>query len=169
MTAYGAALIAALLLSGCKRTPEIAVEIERIRAIDNHAHPVRPVANGEVDREFDALPVDNMEPSTDPMYLRPGDPGAISAWRALFGGPPGAARANKQSTMRAKGDRYPAWVLDQMVVDVMLANRVAMGQGIQPPRFLWVPFVDALMFPLITPGSRRRIRIAKPFLPTKKR
>jgi predicted TIM-barrel fold metal-dependent hydrolase len=30
----------------------------------------------------------------------------------------------------------------------MLANRVAMGRGIQPPRFLWVPYVDALMFPL---------------------
>jgi predicted TIM-barrel fold metal-dependent hydrolase len=145
-------LIAALLLSGCNRTPDIATEIERIRAIDNHAHPVRAVASGEQDREFDALPVDNMEPSSDPMYLRPGDPGVIAAWQALFGGPPSAARPKKQSTMNEKGDGYPAWVLDQMGVDVMLANRVAMGRGIQPPRFLWVPFVDALMFPLNNSG-----------------
>ena len=30
----------------------------------------------------------------------------------------------------------------------MLANRVAMGTGVQPPRFRWVPYVDALLFPL---------------------
>src|SRR5260370_15652796 len=30
----------------------------------------------------------------------------------------------------------------------MLANRVAMGHGLAPPRFLWVPFEDALMYPL---------------------
>jgi predicted TIM-barrel fold metal-dependent hydrolase len=35
-----------------------------------------------------------------------------------------------------------------MGVDVMLANRVEMGPGIQPPRFLWVPYADALIFPL---------------------
>ena len=148
MSACRAWLIGALLLSGCKRTPEMAVEIDRIRAIDNHAHPVRALARGEQEREFDALPADNMEPSSDPLYLRPGDKGAISAWQALFGGPPGAAREKKQSTMQEKGDAYPAWVLDQMGVEVMLANRVAMGRGIQPPRFRWVPFVDALMFPL---------------------
>jgi hypothetical protein len=136
-------ITAALALSGCSRAPDIAAEIQRVRAIDNHAHPVRAVAGGEQDREFDALPVDNMEPSSDPIYLRPGDPGVIEAWRALFG-----ARTKKQSTMQEKADGYPAWVLDQMGVDVMLANRVAMGRGIQPPRFLWVPFADALLFPL---------------------
>ncbi len=146
-------IVAALAPGGCSRTqsvntPEIAAEIQQIRVIDNHAHPVRAVAGGEQDREFDALPVDNMEPSSDPMYLRQGDPGVIAASRALFGGPPGSARTKKQSTMQDKGDGYPAWVLDQMGVEVMLANRVAMGRGIQPPRFLWVPFADALMFPL---------------------
>src|SRR5712692_6598324 len=74
-----------MLLTGCARQPqpagspdidpEIVAGIGRIRAIDDHAHPVRVVGNGEQDRDFDALPVDNMEPSSDPMYLRPGDPG----------------------------------------------------------------------------------------------
>src|SRR5947209_20173348 len=103
------------VLSGCGRAPSIAVEIDRIRAIDNHAHPVRVVASGEQpDREFDALPVDNMEASADPLYLRPGDPGVLAAWRALFGGGPGEARAQKQRTMQDKGYGYPAWVLDKM-------------------------------------------------------
>jgi hypothetical protein len=34
----------------------------------------------------------------------------------------------------------------------MLANRVAMGTGVQPPRFRWVPYVDALIFPLDNSG-----------------
>ena len=32
----------------------------------------------------------------------------------------------------------------------MFANRVAMGPGLEPPRFRWVPFDDALLFPLDT-------------------
>jgi predicted TIM-barrel fold metal-dependent hydrolase len=55
---------------------------------------------------------------------------------------------SKQSVIDSKGDAYPAWVLDQMNVDVMLANRVEMGKGIEPPRFRWVPYADALLFPL---------------------
>ena len=32
----------------------------------------------------------------------------------------------------------------------LLANRVAMGPGLVPPRFRWVSYVDALMLPLST-------------------
>ncbi|MBZ5624210.1 MAG: amidohydrolase [Acidobacteriia bacterium] len=142
-------LAAALLFAGCGRVPEsaadpeLAAEIRNIRAIDNHAHPVRVVGSGEQpDRGFDALPVDNMEPSSDPVNLRPGAAAVRDAARTLY-----AARS-KPDTIREKGEQYPAWVLDQMGVETMLANRVAMGSSIQPPRFRWVPYADALMFPL---------------------
>src|SRR5437016_1558273 len=76
----------ALVAVGCGKPPVtplidagIAAEIARIRAIDHHAHPVRVVDAGEQDREFDALPVDNMEPSSDPLFLRPGAPGVSEA------------------------------------------------------------------------------------------
>jgi predicted TIM-barrel fold metal-dependent hydrolase len=147
------AAVIALIAGGCGRRAAgpridaaIAAEIARIRAIDHHAHPVRVVGQGEVDREFDALPVDNMEPSSDPLFLRPGAPGVKEASRALFGA------GGKQQTMREKGDGYPAWVLDQMGVEVMIANRVRMGRGVQPPRFLWAPYADALLFPLNNAG-----------------
>jgi hypothetical protein len=136
---WAALLASAPLLGGCHRAPDLAAEIQRIRAIDNHAHPVRAVAN---DRDFDALPVDNMEPSSDPLIMRPGAAAVKEAALALFGQKP------KQGVMQEKGDQYPAWVLDQMGVDVMLANRVEMGTSIQPPRFRWVPYADALLFPL---------------------
>jgi len=151
-------LWAAPLWNGCGRSqpPDIAADIARIRAIDNHAHPVRVVAPGERDREFDALPVDNMEPASDPVYMRPGAPGILEAWRALFGYSYGDSRPErarelaplKRRAMEREGDGYPPWVLDQMGVEAMLANRVRMGRGVQPPRFRWVPYADALLFPL---------------------
>ena len=141
--------MSAAVLGGCYPAREgaidsgIAAEIQRIRAIDNHAHPVKNVLAGPPDREFDALPVDNMEPASDPLNLRPDAPGAAEAAKQLFG-----SAAGKERLRREKQDRYPAWVLDQMGVDIMLANRVAMGSGIEQPRFRWVPYADALIFPL---------------------
>jgi predicted TIM-barrel fold metal-dependent hydrolase len=158
-----AALILCTILSGCNRSPpisgnslvdsEIVREIGRIRAIDHHAHPVSLAPH---DRDFDALPVDNMEPESEPVYMRPEAPGLIDAWRALWAYPyqdatPEHTRelaAARQRVKRDKGDQYPSWVLDQIGVEVMLSNRVTMGPGVAPPRFRWVPYADALLFPL---------------------
>ncbi len=147
---HGWMLAAALFLSSCARAPQAAAdpdllaEIRQIRAIDNHAHPVRVSDAGEPpDRGFDALPVDNMEPQSDPVNLRPGAPAMAEASRALFGGSGG-----KQRVQREQGEKYPAWVLDQLGIETMLANRVIMGKSIEPPRFRWVPYEDALLFPL---------------------
>src|SRR5258708_807724 len=126
------AILAALALIGCAPRPQPAAdpdllsEIQAIRAIDNHAHPVRVGAAGEQpDRSFDALPVDNMEPQSDPVNLRPGAPAMAEAARALF------STEAKARTMQEKGEQYPAWVLDQIGVETMLANRVEMGSSIQ--------------------------------------
>ena len=68
-------LPALFLLSACSREPQAAIdpqlatEIANIKAIDNHAHPVLAA---EGDREFDALPVESLEPQSDPVSLRPG-------------------------------------------------------------------------------------------------
>lgn len=97
-----------------------------------------------------------MEPSSDPVYLRPGAPGILEACRSLFGYSypdlrPENAREHpslKRRVMEREGDGYPAWVLDRMGVEVMLADRVRMGRGVGAPRFRWVPYADALLFPL---------------------
>jgi len=138
-------VLAALAAAGCGRAPDppvdpaLAAEIAQIRAIDNHAHPVRNVAG---DREFDALPVDNMEPQSDPVAMRPGASATREAARALWAG------RKKADLAKEKGDQYPGWVLDQAGIDIMFANRVAMGSSVMPPRFRWVPYADALMFPV---------------------
>jgi len=46
---------------------------------------------------------------------------------------------------------------------VMLANRVYMGGGIRPPRFRWVPYADALIFPLDTSALAARNSDRKSF------
>jgi hypothetical protein len=150
-------LFAGYAVAQLRVNSQLAAEIARIKAIDNHAHPVRPaLSDSEKDTEFDALPVDSMEAYTEPVRTREGSPLVIEAWRQLFGyryndlNPEHVRElhARKQQLIHDKGADYANWVLDQLGIETMLANRVAMGRGIAPPRFLWVPFVDALLFPL---------------------
>jgi predicted TIM-barrel fold metal-dependent hydrolase len=139
--------------------------IASIRAIDNHAHPMRPVqAGAPADSEFDALPLDGIPPFPLPWRLRLENPEWRAAQSALFNipntGSDDAFRATLHSRraqeLRARRDGYPSWVLDRAGIDVMLANRIAVGPGLQPPRFRWVAFADALMLPLDTHAEGAR-------------
>ena len=122
--------------------PQLAREIAAIKAIDNHAHPVRLTAAGETpDIEFDALPVDHLEPQSDPIRQRPKSPTVAAAHAELFG-------SDKAAVVKAHATDYATFMLDKMGIETMLSNRVAMGPGLPSARFLWVPFADALMYPL---------------------
>jgi predicted TIM-barrel fold metal-dependent hydrolase len=117
--------------------PRISAEIAKIKTIDNHAHPVLSAPG---DSEYDALPVDHMDPYTEPIRTRAGSPLTAEASRQLH------------LDSHPRDVAYPNWVLDQLGIETMLANRVAMGPGLAAPRFLWVPFEDALMYPLNNAG-----------------
>ena len=145
--------------------PALVTYIATIRAIDNHAHPMRPIqAAAPADSEFDALPLDGIPPFSVPWRLRLDHPEWRTAEAALFAIPNRgtdtafhlALHARRAQELKTRGDAYPDWVLDRAGIDVMLANRVAMGPGLQPPRFRWVAFDDALMFPLDTRGEAMR-------------
>ena len=150
-----------ILLCGCGRqqgeSKALLDEISKIRIIDNHAHVVRPtVGNEPPDKDFDVFLVDEMEPGPLPVRLRPENPEYMEAWRFFYHyGHDDMSEQHvkelvehKKQVIAEKGDAYPAWVLDQLGIDIMLANRVTMGRGLTAPRFRWVPFVDALLFPL---------------------
>jgi uncharacterized protein len=141
--------------------PTLAAQIAAIPAIDNHAHPLLSPPGYASDRNFDALPVDTMEPYTDPAGMRPTLPALGAAWKALYNfdqQPPLDANGLKHlDELRAQvrqqqGENYSTYILDKANIGTMLANRVAMGTGVQPPRFRWVPYVDALLFPLDNSG-----------------
>ena len=166
---------------GAQTTPDPALvtAIAAIKAIDNHAHPLRALKEGERDTEWGELSYHTLETAaTDagaqmplvPFRLRPKSPEFIAAWQALYGVSPRPAQKDflhevvqaKRRIMREQGDNYPAWVLDKIGIETMLANRVAMDKSLPVPRFRWVPYVDALMFPL----SNEEARKARPDLAT---
>jgi uncharacterized protein len=138
--------------------------INSLRAIDGHAHPLRPVPPGApVDSEFDALPLDGIPPFDVPSRLKADDPIWREAQKALYGVAvdqtgPGyhTALTNAVTAARGKGQSFPEWVLDQTGIDVMLSNRIAMGAGLAPPRFRWVAFADPLLLPLGTRAEAAR-------------
>lgn len=155
------ALVAAPMLAAAQAPADsaLAAYIAGIRAIDAHAHPLRPVSPGALpDTEFDALPLDGIPPFGFQHRLSLDDPIWRRAQDALHHVPSSASDSVYRDSLRAivarvqreRGVRFPEWALDQAGVEIMLANRVAMGPGLEPPRFRWVSFVDALMLPLDT-------------------
>jgi len=164
------ALFASFLLTSVlfAQTPDPAIlsEAKRIKAIDNHSHPPKLVAAGEKDEDFDALPCDPISQMDPPFQTRPENPQIMKAWKALWAYPYSdnspehvkAVIAAKEKVKQQQGDNYANWVLDQLGIQTQFANRVAMGRGLQRPRFRWVPFDDPLLFPGkgLTPSSPDR-------------
>jgi predicted TIM-barrel fold metal-dependent hydrolase len=143
----------------------LATYIASIKAIDSHAHPMLAVSPGAApDTDYDALPLGGILAFPLPWRLRAENPEWRTAQHALYGvslSDTGAAyrdslhAAVTRITQRERG-HFPQWVLDQIGTDIMLANRIALGPGLQPPRFRWVSFVDALMLPLDTRSEATR-------------
>src|SRR5437763_1795091 len=153
---------------------DLLSEIMKIKAIDNHAHPVKYVAEGEKpDDEFDALPLDAIVAFPLPVRLSPTNPEFIRAWHDLYRySHNDMTEAHvrelmnaKQAVLKQRGDGTPAWILDQLNIETMFANRVAMGRGLTAPRFRWVAFDDALIFPLSNEAQKRSNLDYKGFYP----
>jgi hypothetical protein len=157
---------------------ELLSEILKIKAIDNHAHPVTYVAAGEpADTEFDALPLDAIAAFPLPVRLSPGNPEFVRAWKDLYDykhSDMSEAHVRelmnaKQAVAKQRGEGSPAWILDQLNIETMLANRVVMGRGLTAPRFRWVSFDDALIFPLSNEAQKRFNPDYKGFYPAEEK
>ena len=158
--------------------PQLTAAIAKIKAVDNHAHPLRYVAPGEKpDDEFDALPLDAIGPIPLPVRLSPTNLEFVEAWRDLYGYKhDDLSEAHlrellqtKQRVASEQGDKFPTWALDQLGIETMFANRVAMGRGLSTPRFRWVSFVDALLFPLSNEAAKKSNPDYRGFYPGEER
>lgn len=143
---------------------DLLSEISKIKAIDNHAHPLKYVAAGEkADDEYDALPLEAIPPFPFPVRVMPTNLEFVRAWRDLYRySHDDMSEAHVRELLRAKqkvlqdrGDSFPNWILDQLNIETMFANRIAMGRGLAAPRFRWVSFADPLIFPLSNETARR--------------
>ena len=141
---------------------EILAEINRIKAIDNHAHPLPYLTEGQRDAEWGELP-DSVPAFGPPVRLRVTNPEYLDAWFALFGyrgGPLTESRRRelldaKRRKLREKGSAYPSWVLDELGIETMIANRLSLGPGLTPPRFRWVSHANPLLFPLNNDDAKK--------------
>lgn len=141
----------------------LLAEINKIKAIDNHAHPLCVVGNDQQDGDYDILPLEGLKSLSLPIRLNPGNPEYLGAWRSIYGYPhQDATQAHQEEylglkfrTVAEKGDSYPSWVLQQIGIETMLSNRVSMGRGLSSPNFRWVSFVDPLLFPLNNTLARK--------------
>jgi uncharacterized protein len=172
-------LIAAVATAGCavsrsSTEQDLGAYVDTLHAIDSHAHPMAAVAAGApADTDFDALPLDGIPPFDLPLGLRASNPLYRDAQRSLYGvtgGDSGSSDAALFAKARARqqeqrGDQFPAWVLDQLHIDVMMANRIAVGSGLASLRFRWVAFADPLMLPLDGSREAERTPDVKPLYP----
>lgn len=174
VTAVLTVLLSSSLAAQAPVDAELARYINSIRAIDDHAHPMRPVPPGApADTEYDALPLDGIPPFDLPNRLKPDDPIWRQAQQALYNVPLSlsgnayhdALKAAVAAAQKTRGQQFPSWALDQAGVDVMIANRIVMGPGLPPSRFKWLSFVDALMLPLDTRAEAARTPDTRPLYP----
>lgn len=156
----------------------LARYINGIRAIDQHAHPMRPIqAGAPADSEFDALPLEGIPAFDLPARLQPDNPIWREAQSALYRVDPRLTGDGYHTILKTavadarkvNGARFAEWALDQAGIDVMLANRIAMGPGLAPPRFRWVAFADPLLFPLDTRNEATRTPDTRPLFPREAR
>jgi uncharacterized protein len=140
--------------------PQLAAYMNTIGAIDNHAHVYAPDLLN--DQGYDALRCNGLPPDQGPPaanFRFGADTRAV--WKALYGVEPKSAQEAEskhpqmmETLHKAHGDDYYDWVLQKSGVDVVLANRVSMTPGLKPLHFRWVPYADALLFPLNNDGLK---------------
>jgi predicted TIM-barrel fold metal-dependent hydrolase len=128
-------------------------EINGIKTVDNHTH----LPFSDDDTNYDALRCNTLTTvSKDPFPLRNEDGVFDLAARTLFGlKEPGgdalnkAEAAAKNAKRQQLGDKYTEWALDQVGNQTVFANRTEMpATNPNPERIKWVPYDDALLFPL---------------------
>jgi uncharacterized protein len=124
-------------------------QIRQIPIFDDHGHP-----GFAEDTDVDAMA---SSPSHPPLRFESDNPELIDASKALFDYPytdnnPDHLKwlVTKKAELRHTypGYQYFDRILDQLNVQTMMANRVAMGDYLDPKRFHWVFFVDSFLFPL---------------------
>lgn len=123
-------------------------QISSIKIFDHHAHP-----GFADDEEVDPAPV---PPSVLPYRLREGNPEWAAAARALFAfpypdlaGAHGKWLADKKASLKRRqpGPAYFNGLLDKLGIETSVANRITMNDALDPARFKWVFYIDAVLFP----------------------
>ncbi len=148
-TAYGSGNVQAVYR-------ELLPQINKVQIFDDHSHP-----GYADDPDVDAMA---SPPGSSTLRLRADNPELVSASKALFGYPfadfaPQHAQwliAKKAELKKREGKQYFDGILDQLGIETVIANRVAMPDYLDSKRFLWAFFVDSFLFPFDNQQIRER-------------
>lgn len=154
------ALALAARASAQEPDPGIVAYVNSVKAIDNHSHV--PGVDREHDRGYDQLPCDALPSSNGlpPAGLR-FDADRAAAYRTLYGfeaktGSEAEIREVMDLEAKARRERGPsiyAWVMEKAGIETVLANRTAMTPEMKGLPLRFVPYADALLFPLDNRGA----------------
>jgi len=139
---------------------QLLFEIQKIKAIDDHAH-VLPARNPDLSEGERPDPL-GKTPFEYPVRLRVNNPEYVDTWHALYGYTHHDMAADharealkaKLRLMIEKRTEYPSWVLDQAGIEAILVNMPLLGPGQNAPRFFWVPRADGFLFPFASEEER---------------
>ncbi len=133
--------------------PSLRDAIAQIKIVDDHAH----VQIDAADHGYDELPCDAPAVGAPAFTLRTGNTDLHRAFTALYGtADTKAALAAKERLRKQHPNDWHAWVLDRAGTEIMFANRIEGLGGLPAARFRWVPYDDALLFPL-DPANERAV------------
>ncbi len=140
-------------------------QIEKIPIFDHHAHP-----GFSDDPDVDAMAG---PPGIYALRIRDSNPELIVAAKALFGYPyddlsPEHAKwlvQKKAEFKKDKGNAYFSDILDKLNIEQGVANRAMMADYLDPRRFVWVFFVDSLMWPFDNQRERSRNADEEVYIP----
>lgn len=129
--------------------------ISSIKAIDNHSHV--PALDRQHDKGYDQLRCDDLESPNmpDPANVRFG-PMQQDLYKTLYGFEPQAGSEGEMKHISqlqaAARDQYGPGlyqhILETAGIEMVLANRTTVAPELPRSLFRWVPYMDALLFPL---------------------
>jgi predicted TIM-barrel fold metal-dependent hydrolase len=160
--------------------PEIARYVNSIKAIDNHSHIT--ALDRDRDKGYDQLRCDVLPAAAGlpPANFR-FNTYQQAAYRTLYGfdAKTGSddeikkVTAMETAARREHGAGFYKWVMEKAGLETALANRTSMPPEMHAPQIRWVPYEDALLFPLnnsnakaVNPDRRALYGMAEDLLQT---
>jgi uncharacterized protein len=160
--------------------PELVRYINSIQAIDNHSHIT--ALDRDHDKGYDQLRCDVLPPASglSPANFR-FNADQQWAYKTLYGfdAKTGNDAEIKQiiamelAARKEHGAGFYAWVMEKAALETAFANRTFMPPEMHAPQIRWVPYEDALLFPLnngaakaVNPDRRALFGMAEDLLRT---
>jgi hypothetical protein len=181
-----ASLVIAALFVACASAfaqepdSEILRYVNSIKAIDNHSHIT--ALDRDHDKGYDQLRCDVLPPAVglSPANFR-FNADQQWAYKTLYGfdaknGSDAEIKnviALELAARKEHGDGFYDWVMEKASLETAFANRTAMPPEMHAPQIRWVPYEDALLFPLnnaaakaVNPDRRALLGMAEDLLHT---